>query len=192
MPFEKLIEKENGDVSRIVITNYAAPGAKPDVGVDVFMKKQEDKNWTYLTQSPEERKASMAMGVDDHIKHPMYKAVTNADLLKAGVEAKRFGYSNPHIEATLYIVSPEGNNTSRPVIVSTANGMIEDKTVTEDQHVSADDGSVKHLIFAKQQFSVESNDFQQSRVVELASLQQVATRHLLSVERNKDAGFGIR
>lgn len=191
MAYVKIIEREGGERSRIVVTNYALPGFKPDIGTDVFKQAPDGKNWELCVQSPEERKSAMAMSVDDYVKngrHPMFGAVTTGELLKAQVEAKRFGYNNPQIEATLTLTNLDGGNISVPVIVDTATGMIERKQPV-DSPAHEDDGSltVQHLQLGKEQFEIESNIYQQSRVIDLPNLQQIAVRSFLSHERNANA-----
>lgn len=183
MAYVKIIEKESGERSRIVVTNYALPGLKPDIGVDVFTQKPDEKNWELCVQSSQERELAMAMSVDDFVKngrHPMFNAVTPGDLLKAKAEANRFGYSNPPVEATLHFTDMDGRDVAAPVIVDTATGLIEGQQSFD---------KVQHLQFGQEQLKVESNSHQQSRVIDLPELQRLAIRHHLNVERSADKSY---
>lgn len=180
MSYVKIIKRENGDSSRVLFTNYALPGFKPDVGFDVFIKKCGEEKWTLCVQSPEDKKASMAMSVDEYIKHgrhPMFSAFTTGELLKASIEAKRFGYNNPEVEGSLHFTAVDGNDVTTPVPVCTATGMIgrgEPLENIKEGH---------YLQFGREQFKVESNSHQQCRVTDLPGFQLHATQHLLSLEK---------
>jgi hypothetical protein len=187
MSYTKIIAKPNGERARIVITDYALPGCPPSVGVDVFKQQPDGINWVKCTQEPEDRKAAMAMSVDDYVKHgrhPMFSEVTHADLLKAGAEAKHFNYRNPYIEATLHVTNTDGDKATVPVIVDTADGMLINHEVFECLK-NPDDGTdsaqkVGYLQVGKKQFEVETNRFQQCRVVDLPVLQQLVARQQLN------------
>ncbi|MDU8350897.1 hypothetical protein RYA05_03195 [Pseudomonas syringae pv. actinidiae] len=187
MSYAKIITRENGDSSRVLFTNYALPGCEPEIGIDVFTKKVGEKNWTLCVQSPEERKASMAMSRDDYIKHgrhPMFSAFTTGELLKASIEAKRFGYNNPEVEGSLHFTTVEGKDVTTPVPVSTATGMIgrgEPFENIKEGH---------YLKFGKMQFKVESNSHQQCRITDLPVFQMHVTHHLLSLEKNAERSHG--
>lgn len=191
MPYVKIIARENGENSKIVVTNYALPGFKPDIGIDVFKQKPDGVNWDLCTQSHEERKSAMAMSVEDYGKngrHPMFYEVKTGELLKAQVEAKRFGYNNPYIETTLHFTNLDGQDVTIPVMVNTGTGMIDVREPNEkmqQQANSQDSGQViQYLQFGKEKLKVESNSHNQSRVIDLPNLQGLVTSHQLNVERN--------
>lgn len=190
MSYSKIIARDNGQHARILITNYAMPGAKPDVGVDVFTLKEDGKNWDLCTQSPEERKASRAMSVDEYVKHgrhPMFYAVSHAELFKAGAEAKRFGYQNPYVDGILHFTAADGREMSAQVSVYTGNGMIDLEKWHDDMAIHQGKGAnaqIKYLEYGKRQLEVESNAHQQARVIDLVGLQQLATRLLPDPKRN--------
>lgn len=192
MSYSKIITRENGQHARILITNYAMPGAKPDVGVDVFTLKADGKNWDLCTQSADERKASMAMSVEDYVKHgrhPMFYTVTPAELFKAGAEAKRFGYQNPYVDGTLHFTAADGREMTAPVSVYTGNGMIDLEKWHDDMaihHGKGAEAKIQYLEYGKRQLEVESNAHQQARVIDLPALQQLATRVLLDHHRDVD------
>jgi hypothetical protein len=185
MPYNKVIKRESGEFARILITNYAQPGAKPDVGVDVFRKKQDSNNWDLCTQSHEEKKASMAMSVHEYIKngrHPMFSAVTTAELLKAGIEAKCFGYTNPHVEAVLHVKDDSGSAVSIPVEVDSGKGMIESQSHLDG--LPSSEG--QYLTLNNERFEIESNGLGQARVTDLAGFQDLVVRNQLRVDRDAE------
>lgn len=99
--------------------------SNPILALTFLNKRLDGKNWELCVQSPEERKSAMAMSVDDYVKngrHPMFGAVTTGELLTAQVEAKRFGYNNPQIEATLHLTNPDGGNISVPPSLTPQQG----------------------------------------------------------------------
>jgi hypothetical protein len=190
MAYSKIIVRENGSKSRILITNYAMPGGQPDVGVDVFMINADGKNWDLLTQSFEQRKQSMAMSVDEYVKngrHPMYRAVTNAELLKARIEAGFFGYNNPRVEAVLHFVSPEGEESTATVEIDTGTGMVDLEKWLDDvgDRYPATDGAslIKYAQYGKERLALETNEFQQACVLDLPNLQLAVAREFLGRDR---------
>jgi hypothetical protein len=187
MSYTKIIAKPNGEMARIVITNGALAGFPPSIGVDVFKQNPDGVNWVLCTQDYTERKAAMAMSVADYVKHgrhPMFNEVSHADLLKAGAEAKHFNYRNPYIETTLHVTNTDGDKATVPVIVDTANGLLINRDDFECLK-NPDDGTdnaqkVGFLQVGKKQFQVETNPFQQCRVVNLPVLQQLVAREQMA------------
>lgn len=73
-----------------MVTDYALPGFKPDIGVDVFTQNADGKNWDLCTQSPEDKAAAKNMSVNDYIKkgrHPMFYVVSFGEIFTAINEA---------------------------------------------------------------------------------------------------------
>lgn len=97
MAYVKIIEKEGGGNPGLSLQITHCLDSNPILAL-TFLNKRLTVKTGNCVQSPEERKSAMAMSVDDYVKngrHPMFSAVTTAEFLKAQVEAKRFGYSNP-------------------------------------------------------------------------------------------------
>lgn len=175
MAYTKIVVKENGQWSRIVFTDYALPGFYANVGIDVFVKQPGNDSWELLVQSPENRKQSMAMSVAEYVakgRHPMFYALTMGEMLKASVEAKRFGYMNPYIKATLQLKYPDGSDASVPVVVDSGKGLLLEQPEVQD--TGSSNAHVLH--FVNEQFQVESNNHAQFRVVDLPQLQAHVAR----------------
>lgn len=171
MPYTKIVEREDGKKSKVVVTNYALAGHKPNVGVDVFKQVPGTKNWELCSQTPEEKKASMAMSVSDYLKngrHPMFYEISPAELLKIGKEARFFGYGNPHMDASLALREPGGGNSEIGVIVDTGTGVIHE---VPDLDLKA--SPAERLYIRGESFDVETNAHQQIRVIDIPRLQNL-------------------
>ena len=184
MSYERIIARENGEKSRILVHNFALPGMKPDVGVDVFKQKPGSTVWEHCTQSGEERKTAMAMSRDDYLKHgrhPMFSAFSIGELLKLQVEAKRLGYANPFVHAALHFTNQDGQMDKATVLICTKTGMIDN--LPENMQFEKQDA--QFIQYEKEQLKVETNQFQQARVIDVAELQRVVIPHLLSLQKQE-------
>lgn len=96
MPFEKVFTNGSGHQVRILISNYALTSLVPQFGIDVFTQNEDGVNWDLCVQTPEAKKSSNEMSVDEFVRmgrHPMWYAITFGDLVRATNDARcHYGY----------------------------------------------------------------------------------------------------
>lgn len=186
MTYHRILVRDCGKKVRISVTNFARAGFDPQPQTDVFTQNADGVNWDLLTQSLEDRAAAMAMSVDEYVKHgrhPIFYNVTFAELVRTSEEAKRCDWRNPDMDATVHFILDDGRELTMPVMVDTGNGIFDGAAALDEARAQADTDCVPAEVYAQigsLRLAVETNEFQQYRVVDLSILQSLAARQLLS------------